>query len=100
VSPDDLSINLALAKKRLRPSWVRNFLARPKAIVGMQTRMPTSFFTVDGAPKVDEPDRDIAAITAYLFQMTGPPEAALAALRAHDQPGVPPSPTEWRNYKY
>jgi cytochrome c2 len=70
VDPEDVSINLMLAKGRLRPSWVRDFLARPKAVVGLETRMPAVFYTSDGVPKVEAPEADIAAITAYLFQMT------------------------------
>ena len=73
VDAEDLSIDLMLAKTRLRPSWVRDFLARPKAIVGTETRMPAVFYSTDGIPKVEHPEDDIAAITAYLFQMTEPP---------------------------
>ncbi len=76
VDPEDLSISLTLAKRRLRPSWIREFLARPKAIVGTYTRMPTVFYTVDGTPKVDHPEQDIEAITAYLLEMAEPLDAA------------------------
>jgi hypothetical protein len=68
--PEDLSIDLRLAKQRLRPSWVRNFLARPKSVVGTATRMPAVFYDSDAAPKVDDPVREIAAITEYLGQLT------------------------------
>lgn len=73
--PEDLSIDLMLAKTRLRPSWVRDFLARPKAIVGTETRMPAVFYDTGGIAKVDHPADDIAAITGYLFQMTELPQA-------------------------
>jgi mono/diheme cytochrome c family protein len=73
VDPEDLSIDLMLAKTRLRPSWVRDFLARPKAVVGTETRMPAVFYSTDGIAKVEHPEDDIAAIAAYLFQMTESP---------------------------
>jgi cytochrome c2 len=94
VDPEDLSINLALAKGRLRPSWVREFLTRPKTVVGVETRMPAVFYTPDGEPKVDDPDADIAGITAYLFEMTGDPAP---------QAGEPASPTpaiDWATHPY
>lgn len=78
VDLEDLSIDLVLAKTRLRPSWIRDFLARPKEIAGMETRMPTVFYTVDGIPKVEHPEQEIEAITAYLLQMNGAPEVAAA----------------------
>ncbi len=79
VDPEDLSINLTLAKTRLRPEWIRDFLARPKQMMGAQTRMPTVFYTVDGEPKVEKPVDDIADITTYLMGMTEPPEVTLQA---------------------
>lgn len=79
VDPEDLSINLMLAKTRLRPEWIADFLARPKQIAGAQTRMPTVFYSVDGEPKVERPTDDIADITAYLMGMTEPPEVTLQA---------------------
>ena len=97
---DDLSINLMLAKTRLRPSWIPEFLARPKAIAGMQTRMPATFFTSEGRPNVDNPEQDIAAITAYLLVMTEPPQAALAHLEKESKPAQPAAPTDWQRYQY
>jgi cytochrome c2 len=91
VDPEDLSIDLALAKTRLRPSWIRDFLARPKAVVGTETRMPTVFYTTDGVPKVDDPEHDIAAITTYLQQLTD------AAVIDHSQP---PPPIDWSSAPY
>jgi mono/diheme cytochrome c family protein len=79
VDPEDLSINLTLAKTRLRPEWIADFLARPKQIAGAQTRMPTVFYSVDGEPKVERPTDDIADITTYLMGMTEPPEVTLQA---------------------
>lgn len=98
VDPEDLSIDLKLAKSRLRPSWVRDFLARPKAVAGMDTRMPTVFFTIDGEPKVEHPERDIEAITAYLFTM---PEAPIGSAPGSRPPTAPETPApDWRTYPY
>ena len=94
VDPEDLSIDLMLAKTRLRPSWVRDFLARPKAVVGTETRMPAVFYSTDGIAKVDHPEDDIAAIAAYLFQMTEP---------SHPTPsesGTPEPQIDWTTHPY
>jgi len=94
VDLEDLSINLTLTRTRLRPSWVREFLARPKAVMGMATRMPTVFYDTDGVPKVEHPERDITAITAYLGQMTEvPPESERA-------PTAAPTPIDWATQPY
>jgi len=93
VEMEDLSINLTLAKRRLRPSWVRAFLGRPKSVIGPETRMPTVFYTVDGVPKVDEPERDITALAAYLMRMTEPTTAV--PVQAH-----PTAPPDWSTYEY
>lgn len=95
VDPEDVSINLALAKSRLRPAWIRDFLARPKMVVGPQTRMPAVFYTVDGLPKVDDPERDIATITAYLLQATSP--SAEAAGKSGDGPQ---QEIDWTTHPY
>jgi len=100
VDPENLSIDFLLAQRRLRPSWVREFLARPKAIVGKQSRMPDVFFTIDGIPKVEHPERDIEAITAYLLHMQQPLDAALAALRKADESEKANSQIDWTQYPY
>jgi cytochrome c2 len=82
VDPDDLSINLMLTKERCRPEWLRDFMARPKQIAGNDTRMPTVFYTVDGVPKVEKPDKDINDITVYMMGMVEPPELTVAAEEA------------------
>jgi hypothetical protein len=78
IDPEDLAIDLAITKVRLRPSWVREFLAWPKMVLGPETRMPAVFYTTDGIPNVEQPERDIAAITAYLYGMN---HASLSELR-------------------
>jgi mono/diheme cytochrome c family protein len=80
VDPEDLSINLMLTKTRLRPEWIRDFLARPKQIAGAQTRMPTVFYSVEGQPKVEKPQEDIDDITTYMMGMVEPPEVSLQAV--------------------
>ncbi len=100
VDTEDLSIDFLLAKRRLRPSWIRQFLAHPKAIVGKQSRMPDVFFTIDGIPKVEHPDREIEAITAYLLHMEQPLDAALAALKKADEAEKANSEIDWTQYPY
>jgi mono/diheme cytochrome c family protein len=101
VDPDDLSINLMLSKTRLRPDWIKDFMARPKEIAGQDTRMPTVFFTVDGVPKVEHPQEDIEVITAYLMAMEEPPEVTLQATgQVETAPESAPEPTDWTQYDY
>ncbi|MGD0949326.1 MAG: cytochrome c [Candidatus Binatia bacterium] len=85
VDPEDLSINLTLVKTRLRPQWIRDFMARPKQIAGTQTRMPTVFYTVDGDPKVEKPKEDIDDITTYLTGMVEAPEVTLKAEQEQEE---------------
>ncbi len=98
VDLEDLSINLMLAKTRLRPTWIRDFLAHPKTIAGTETRMPAVFYTTDGIPKVDHPDVDIAAITAYLLHMTGPPAVSSGETTPSDADDRPP--VDWSTAPY
>ena len=98
VDAENLSINFMLAKTRLRPSWIRQFLSHPKAIVGNQTRMPSVFYSSDGVPKVDDPDREIDAIATYLMHMTEPPEAALAKINAEKK--SPGADVDWSTVPY
>ncbi len=95
VEPEDLSLNLTLAKTRLRPSWIPKFLARPKTIAGTQTRMPAAFYNTDGIPLMDDPDQSIAAVTAYMLEMTELPPAEKPAERKPEQPA-----RDWSNYQY
>jgi hypothetical protein len=45
--------------------------------------MPAVFYTTDGIPNVEHPERDIAAITAYLYDMN---HAHLGAGPAQESP--------------
>ncbi len=96
--PEDLSINLMLAKTRLRPSWIREFLAQPKKFAGPQTRMPAVFFAPDGSPRVEHAEEDIGAIAAYLTQMKEPPAATLA--RIEEERKKKEAPTDWTKMQY
>ena len=100
VDPEDVSINLMLTKTRLRPEWIRDFLARPKQIAGAQTRMPTVFYSVDGEPKVEQPKEDIDDITTYLMGMTEPPEVTLKAEAETKKAEEKQQPTDWSNVQY
>jgi cytochrome c2 len=100
LDPEDVSINLMLAKTRLRPDWIRRFLARPKEIAGVQTRMPTVFYTIDGQPKLERPDDDIDDITLYLMGMAEPPEAAAAAEEEAKKKAAEERAVDWTTYKY
>jgi mono/diheme cytochrome c family protein len=100
VDPEDVSINLMLTKTRLRPEWIKDFLARPKQIAGAQTRMPTVFYTVEGVPKVDQAKEDIDDITTYLMGMTEPPEVTLKAEEETRKAEEQQKPTDWSNIQY
>jgi cytochrome c551/c552 len=98
VDPEDASIDLISAKKRLRPAWIKDFLAKPKQVAGRQTRMPLVFYTIEGRPKVDDPVRDIDDITTYLMGMAEPPQ--LAAEEEKPAAEAPGEATDWSNYDY
>lgn len=100
VDPEDLSINLMLTKTRLRPEWIKDFLARPKQIAGAQTRMPTVFYTVEGQPKVEKPQEDIGDITTYMMAMTEPPEVTLKAEEESKKAEQQQQPTDWSAMQY
>ncbi len=100
LDPEDVSINLMLAKTRLRPEWIRDFLARPKQIAGTQTRMPTVFYTVEGDPKVEHPKEDIDDITIYLMGMTEPPEVSAKADEEEKKAEEAQQQTDWSKVQY
>jgi mono/diheme cytochrome c family protein len=100
IDPDDLSINLMLAKERLRPEWLAEFLARPKQIAGVQTRMPTVFYTVDGVPKVERPEDDIRDIVTYLMGMKEAPEVTLKAFEEKEKAEREKEQVDWTTYQY
>ena len=64
-------------------------------MVGAETRMPAVFYSSDGVPKVDDPDADITAITAYLFEM-----GTMPILPADGARPEPPTPIDWTTHPY
>ena len=62
--------------------------------------MPAIFYTPEGAPKVDDPIADVAAITAFLLHVDGSPQAAVAAQKAERAAEPKPAPTDWSTYRY
>jgi len=62
--------------------------------------MPAIFYTADGAPKVDEPAADVAAITTFLLHVPGSPQAAVAQHRAEHAGERQQAPTNWSTYRY
>ena len=100
LDPEDVSINLMLSKTRLRPEWIRDFLARPKQIAGNQTRMPTVFYTVEGDPKVEHPKEDINDITIYLMGMIEPPEVSAKAEEEEKKAVEAEQQKDWSKVEY
>jgi mono/diheme cytochrome c family protein len=100
LDPEDVSINLMLSKTRLRPEWIRDFMARPKQIAGAQTRMPTVFYTVEGEPKVEHPKEDINDITTYLMGMVEPPEVTMKAEDEKRAAEVQEQQKDWTQIEY
>ncbi len=93
VDPDDLSINLALTKKRLRPEWVREFLRNPKKVAGLETRMPLVFYDIDGYPKVPEPERRIDAVTDFMMAVDDLEAHLVVQPREEEE-------IDWSTYEY
>jgi len=91
IAVEDRSIDLSLARRRLRPSWITRFLAKPSEYAGPATRMPAVFFDVDGSPKVARPEDEMAALQAYLLAMPARPPASRSAA---------PAPVDWTKVQY
>jgi len=67
VSASELAPNLTLAKDRLRPDWIVDWLTDPQAEMP-GTNMP-SFFYVDGEYFYDEAPQEIEALRDYLMTL-------------------------------
>ena len=100
VDPDDLSINLMLSKERLRPEWFADFLAKPKQLAGNDTRMPTVFYTVEGAPKVEHADDDIRDIVTYVMAMTEDAEVTMQGLEEAEKVEEQKEEVDWSKVQY
>ncbi len=71
---EDMSIDLMLAKKRLRYQWVINFMRNPAQYAGTQTRMPFVFYTPDGVPRIPDPEAWLERTALFLMFMDEVPE--------------------------
>ena len=71
---EDMSIDLMLAKKRLRYQWIINFLRDPAQYAGIQTRMPYVFYTPDKVPRIPDPETWMKRTTLFLMFMDEVPE--------------------------
>ncbi len=74
VKLEDLSINLMLARTRLRSRWIKNFLRNPDKYAGAGTKMPYVFYNPDGTPKVSDAEMWITYITNYMMVMEEVPQ--------------------------
>lgn len=94
VALEDLSINLMMAKTRLRFEWIKSFLRNPDQYAGAGTKMPFVFYDPDGNPKVPDPEMWIDLTAKYLMVMEKPPEVIEETLE-EIRPG---SEVDWTSY--
>lgn len=71
---EDLSIDLMLAKNRLRFEWLRNFLRNPDKYAGAGTKMPFVFYTPDMAARIPDPEDWIRRTALFMMFMEKVPE--------------------------
>ncbi|MBU1170110.1 MAG: c-type cytochrome [Proteobacteria bacterium] len=71
---EDLSIDLMLAKSRLRFDWIRNFLRNPDQYAGAGTKMPFVFYTPDKAARIPDPEDWIMRTSLFMMFMDKVPE--------------------------
>lgn len=71
---EDLSINLMLAKSRLRFRWIKDFLRDPDKYAGEGTKMPFVFYTPDNVPRIPDPEAWIQRTALFLMFMEKVPE--------------------------
>jgi mono/diheme cytochrome c family protein len=71
---EDLSINLMLAKSRLRFEWIKNFLRNPDQYAGSGTKMPFVYYTPDGVPRIPDPEQWIDRTTLFIMFMDKVPK--------------------------
>jgi len=74
VKLEDLSINLMLAKSRLRFEWMKNFMRNPDKYAGAGTKMPYVFYTPEGAPRVSDAEMWIDLVAKFMLVMDKIPE--------------------------
>jgi len=95
VKVEDLSINLMLAKSRLRFEWIKNFLRNPDKYAGAGTKMPFVFYSPDGVPRMEDPEKWIEYASLYLMFMEKVPEPAKQEKIEEVRPGAE---TDWTQY--
>jgi cytochrome c551/c552 len=66
---EDLSINLMLAKSRLRFEWIKNFLRNPDQYAGSGTKMPFVYYTPDRVPRIPDPEDWIDRTALFIMFM-------------------------------
>jgi mono/diheme cytochrome c family protein len=71
---EDLSINLMLAKSRLRFAWIKNFLRNPDQYAGSGTKMPFVFYTPDRVPRIPDPEVWIDRTSLFIMFMDQVPK--------------------------
>jgi mono/diheme cytochrome c family protein len=95
VKLEDLSINLMLAKSRLRFEWIKNFLRNPDLYAGKGTKMPFAYYTPDRVPRVPNPEMWIQYASLYLMFMDKVPEVFKEKKIEEIRPGAD---TDWTRY--
>ena len=90
---EDLSINLMLAKERLRSDWIVNFMRNPDQYAGKDTKMPFVFYTPDHVPRIPDPEMWLNYTTLYLMFMEKVPEMKAAEENAREDAEM-----DWTNY--
>ncbi len=71
---EDMSIDLMIAKSRLRYPWVKDFLRNPDKYAGAGTKMPFVFYTPDKAPRIPDPEDWIERTALFVMFMDKVPE--------------------------
>jgi mono/diheme cytochrome c family protein len=92
---EDLSINLMLAKSRLRFDWIKKFLRNPDIYAGKGTKMPFVYYTPDGVPRISDPETWIEYSALYLMFMEKMPEIPKEKPIEDVRPG---SDVDWTSY--
>ncbi len=95
VKVEDLSINLMLAKSRLRFEWIKNFLRNPDQYSGKDTKMPFVYYTPDKVPRIPDPEMWIEYTARFLMFMDRTPEIKQAKQVEALRPG---SEVDWTSY--
>ncbi|MFP4446204.1 MAG: c-type cytochrome, partial [Desulfosudaceae bacterium] len=81
---EDLSIDLMLAKDRLRYQWIIDFMRNPKEYAGIATKMPFVFYTPDGAPRIQDPEAWLRRTALFLMFMDEVPEPVKSEERTRE----------------